>query len=393
MKKSLIISAAALVMCSGLTAQAETYARKVLVEHFTTMQCSNCPKGNNVLTQLSRDYDFVWVAHHVGYHTDELTVDDSNQMLYFGINGAPYAMIDRSVHENGGLAVGIGYPNAMQGSNMLFPYIENALSVPANVGITIGKDYNEDTRELTVTVDLERNEDLPENALLTVQLVENGVEAQRGQAGAPNVKRHNNVYRQSLTDILGDEITWTDNRSTNTYTVTIPNTWNAASTRVVAFVNMPQDRHQPTANYICNANDTEPLVKTIVATDTPVFTPKAGKYTHPIEVSITAAEDAEIRYTLDGTEPDASSTVYTDPFTITDDTTVKAIAYKTGYNPSEIATAEYEIMSSGIDTISTESNSEAEWFDLQGRPVNPDALTPGIYVKRTGDKAARVAVK
>ena len=50
-------------------------------------------------------------------------------------------------------------------------------------------------------------------------------------------------------------------------------------------------------------------------------------------------------------------------------------------------------MSSGIDTISTESNSEAEWFDLQGRPVNPDALTPGIYVKRTGDKAERVAVK
>lgn len=45
---------------------------------------------------------------------------------------------------------------------------------------------------------------------------------------------------------------------------------------------------------------------------------------------ITAEEGAEIRYTLDGTEPTATSTLYTDSITITATTTVKAIAIKDG---------------------------------------------------------------
>lgn len=47
--------------------------------------------------------------------------------------------------------------------------------------------------------------------------------------------------------------------------------------------------------------------------------------------------DAEIRYTLDGSEPDGSSTLYTEPFRIDKDCTLTARAFKAGYEPSPLA--------------------------------------------------------
>ena len=52
-------------------------------------------------------------------------------------------------------------------------------------------------------------------------------------------------------------------------------------------------------------------------------------------------ENAVIHYTLDGTDPDSSSAVYTGPFTLSDDTTVKAIAIKDD-KTSSIVTKVYE---------------------------------------------------
>ena len=48
-------------------------------------------------------------------------------------------------------------------------------------------------------------------------------------------------------------------------------------------------------------------------------------------------ENADIYYTTDGSEPDNTATHYTGTFTISATTTVKAIAIKTGYDDSEIA--------------------------------------------------------
>ena len=55
------------------------------------------------------------------------------------------------------------------------------------------------------------------------------------------------------------------------------------------------------------------------------------------EVTITGPEDAEIRYTTDGTAPNAQSTLYDSAITLSDTTTVKAIAIKNGVS-SEVAT-------------------------------------------------------
>ncbi|MGI6197641.1 MAG: chitobiase/beta-hexosaminidase C-terminal domain-containing protein [Candidatus Cloacimonadaceae bacterium] len=74
----------------------------------------------------------------------------------------------------------------------------------------------------------------------------------------------------------------------------------------------------------------------------PVFDPPAGVYTSAIDVSITSATDgAEIRYTTDGSDPSASSTLYSNPIHLTANTTLKARAFADGFEPSVVASADY----------------------------------------------------
>jgi len=76
----------------------------------------------------------------------------------------------------------------------------------------------------------------------------------------------------------------------------------------------------------------------------PTITPTAGTFTEAQTVTIMAEEGTTIYYTTDGSEPTTASAVYSEPFTISETTTVKAIAVKEGlYNNSEVVTAEYII--------------------------------------------------
>ncbi len=73
----------------------------------------------------------------------------------------------------------------------------------------------------------------------------------------------------------------------------------------------------------------------------PAIRPAQLTFVDSQEISITAPEGAAVRYTLDGSEPTATTgTLYTEPFTISNTTTVKAIAY-TETAISEVTTATY----------------------------------------------------
>jgi PKD repeat protein len=77
---------------------------------------------------------------------------------------------------------------------------------------------------------------------------------------------------------------------------------------------------------------------------TPTFSPASGAtFTDSLAVAISCAtSDASIYYTTDGSNPTESSTPYTSSITLTDDTTtIKAKAFKTGMEPSEVASATY----------------------------------------------------
>ncbi len=87
------------------------------------------------------------------------------------------------------------------------------------------------------------------------------------------------------------------------------------------------------------ANDEEEQPKV----ETPVISLNDGTFAGTKSVTISTATDgASIYYTTDGTEPTYESTLYEGAFTISADTTVKAIAIKDGMTNSDVATAEFD---------------------------------------------------
>lgn len=70
------------------------------------------------------------------------------------------------------------------------------------------------------------------------------------------------------------------------------------------------------------------------------FTPAGGAFTNSVRVTLSSGvPDAEIRYSLDGSEPVLASMLYTGPFTLHATTTVRARLYLNGFPASEIASA------------------------------------------------------
>ena len=96
---------------------------------------------------------------------------------------------------------------------------------------------------------------------------------------------------------------------------------------------------------------------------TPTFDPEPGIYNTPLEIIISCAtDDVVIYYTLDGTDPNQSSTIFISPIYIDTSTEIRAIAYKTGSDPSGIAIGNYEIAGWMVGIAATEGT---QTFPLQ----------------------------
>ena len=87
------------------------------------------------------------------------------------------------------------------------------------------------------------------------------------------------------------------------------------------------------------------------------------------EVTISCATDgAVIHYTTDGTEPTAESGVYSEPFTVTETTTVKAIAVSEEKGTSDVAEATYTEVEPVKVTIAEflAAAEDETWYELTG---------------------------
>jgi hypothetical protein len=80
----------------------------------------------------------------------------------------------------------------------------------------------------------------------------------------------------------------------------------------------------------------------------PVIDPEPGVYEGSVTVTITGPEGATIYYTLDGSSPTDQSSQYSGPIEITATTTVKAIAYAPGADPSFITSATFDVTITGL---------------------------------------------
>lgn len=69
------------------------------------------------------------------------------------------------------------------------------------------------------------------------------------------------------------------------------------------------------------------------------FAPRGGAYATNVQLRLSTAADAPIRYTLDGSEPELNSSLYASPLTVTNTTLVRARAFPKDA-PAGMATAE-----------------------------------------------------
>lgn len=89
---------------------------------------------------------------------------------------------------------------------------------------------------------------------------------------------------------------------------------------------------------------------------TPQFSPASGEVEEETEVTLTCATaGASIYYTLDGSEPDATDTLYSGPITVSETTLIRAIAVKSGLTESKQNAAHYVFASGGGPANATAS--------------------------------------
>jgi PKD repeat protein len=100
-----------------------------------------------------------------------------------------------------------------------------------------------------------------------------------------------------------------------------------------------------TVTTILGLTDTETKEEYIsVQVDDPVASENTGDYTNFLEVALTCTtENASIYYTLDGSTPSEASSLYTGLIPIYETKTLKAKAYKTDCDPSNVVTYTYTL--------------------------------------------------
>ena len=122
-----------------------------------------------------------------------------------------------------------------------------------------------------------------------------------------------------------------------------------------------------TTNFSLTVNSSTPTAPTPPPSSastlaTPTITPNGGSFTDSVSVTLqTATSGASIFYTTNGSTPTQSSTPYTGAFILANSTTVNAIAFKNGSNPSDQASANFTVIApSGQLTLTWQDNSSDE---------------------------------
>lgn len=126
---------------------------------------------------------------------------------------------------------------------------------------------------------------------------------------------------------------------------------------------------------------------------TPTFSPSDCSFYPTTNVTIACAtSDATIRYTLDGTEPTATSAEYTAPIELSATTTVKARAFADGMNASAVASATYTYTEpvdppdppSGDKMFYIGETGYDSWADAYAAAKNGDTIIVGQDAEISG---------
>ena len=228
------------------------FKRLVLLEQFSTEECSSCPDGHKEVERILEEEGFAadvaWVIHHDGFTADEYTLPEQ-KILYnlFGPDDetrsvfAPAISLDRT-----GSSLGLGNGVYVYPAHKIILYSEDNVSLfseaaerPAVLTVELSEEMDVQTRDLSLSVSGEVIPEYidPANLYMNILIVEDDVKADRQAGNKGQEWWHHGLVRKFVTDPYGDQLTVdASNRYTYTTKLNIPEEWSAANLRVVAFV-------------------------------------------------------------------------------------------------------------------------------------------------------------
>lgn len=189
-----------------------TYRKNVLIEEFTTEQCSNCPgmatRLHIMLDERKDRADVInVVCHHAGFGIDSFTKECDNEFLWFYNNGgrlyAPAIMVDRSTDFSGKNNTPVFLPQ----NDELGAATDAALDRTANCMVSLAFDYDENSGRLQVAAGCTKNDKFDgRNPALTLYLTEDDVNAV-SQEGSTGLYRHQHLIRD-YSSVWGVPVDW-----------------------------------------------------------------------------------------------------------------------------------------------------------------------------------------
>lgn len=217
----------------------------VLIEEFTGVQCSNCPLGHAIVKQIVNDNPGRVIG--VSMHSTSILSDPlpsstqdlrSEEAEVVGddlvVDSKPLAAVDRT--QNGGFYVS---PRFAWGG-----YVNTQLAQSTPVNVVVETDYDNGSREATITVTVQYTAPVNIKNKLSVYILEDSIETTQLQPDNSEIEDylHKDVLRDILTAPLGDilnvegDLYATGRTFKRVYRRVLEPQWESEHILVVAFV-------------------------------------------------------------------------------------------------------------------------------------------------------------
>jgi hypothetical protein len=215
--------------------------RKVVLEEFTGIHCGYCPEGHAIAKEIyeSDPYNTVLINIHAGGYAvpsgsepDFRTAYGDSFASAMGVTGYPSGTVNRHIYTT-------GQPIA-QNRGSWSGQATQIRQLPSPVNLGLQSEFDETTRELTVTVELYYTEDNPIDNFLTVVFTENGYVGYQSDYtnGTQQNYTHNHILREILTAQWGDPImqNTAGTAISKTYSYIVPAQYDIDNCDISAFV-------------------------------------------------------------------------------------------------------------------------------------------------------------